>query len=177
MSSNRRIIFWYWVRCFFASFLKRFTLALLNAMVTLTLSRLNASSWGGGRKSAIIRSLPRGSFVYFIFSFIDSLSPSPISGAKDSDHVLPVSKPYGHDAATRFTKTVVTLLQFTMLKIFRNNAMRVRKSQLRKLKFDLREGKPVLVMLPEIDFIDDKAGGYSQGHRPPPNRRLWQLRR
>ena len=27
-----------------------------------------------------------------------------------------------------------------------------------KLKFELREGKPVLVKLPEIDFIDDKAG-------------------
>jgi phosphoglycolate phosphatase-like HAD superfamily hydrolase len=27
-----------------------------------------------------------------------------------------------------------------------------------KLKFDLRDGKPVLVKLPEIDFIDDKAG-------------------
>jgi hypothetical protein len=27
-----------------------------------------------------------------------------------------------------------------------------------KLKFDLRDGKPVLVKLPEINFIDDKAG-------------------
>jgi len=27
-----------------------------------------------------------------------------------------------------------------------------------KLKFELREGKPVLVKLPEIDFVDDKAG-------------------
>jgi hypothetical protein len=27
-----------------------------------------------------------------------------------------------------------------------------------KLKFELREGKPVLVKLPEIDFIDDKDG-------------------
>ena len=27
-----------------------------------------------------------------------------------------------------------------------------------KLKFEFREGKPVLVKLPEIDFIDDKAG-------------------
>jgi hypothetical protein len=40
-----------------------------------------------------------------------------------------------------------------------------------KLKFELREGKPVLVKLPEIDFIDDKAGkpvGIQQhiGRRP-----------
>ena len=27
-----------------------------------------------------------------------------------------------------------------------------------KTKFELRDGKPVLVRLPEIDFIDDKAG-------------------
>ncbi len=27
-----------------------------------------------------------------------------------------------------------------------------------KLKFELRDGKPVLVKLPEIDFIDDKPG-------------------
>jgi hypothetical protein len=40
-----------------------------------------------------------------------------------------------------------------------------------KTKFELREGKPVLVRLPEIDFIDDKAGkpvGISKfiGRRP-----------
>jgi hypothetical protein len=27
-----------------------------------------------------------------------------------------------------------------------------------KVKFELRDGNPVLVRLPEIDFIDDKAG-------------------
>jgi len=27
-----------------------------------------------------------------------------------------------------------------------------------KVKFELRDGKPVLIRLPEIDFIDDKAG-------------------
>jgi hypothetical protein len=40
-----------------------------------------------------------------------------------------------------------------------------------KLKFELRDGKPVLVKLPEIDFIDEKAGkpiGIQQhiGRRP-----------
>ena len=40
-----------------------------------------------------------------------------------------------------------------------------------KLKFELREGKPVLVKLPEVDFIDDKTGkpvGIQQhiGRRP-----------
>src|ERR1700740_365469 len=40
-----------------------------------------------------------------------------------------------------------------------------------KLKFDVRDGKPVLVKLPEINFVDDKAGkpvGIQQfiGRRP-----------
>ena len=40
-----------------------------------------------------------------------------------------------------------------------------------KTKFEIREGKPVLVRLPEMNFIDDKAGkpvGINQhiGHRP-----------
>jgi hypothetical protein len=63
-----------------------------------------------------------GSFVYFIFSFIDCLSSSPITGTKDPDHLSTVSKPYGPDAAARFPKTVVALLRFTVLKVFRDNA-------------------------------------------------------
>ena len=40
-----------------------------------------------------------------------------------------------------------------------------------KTKYELRDGKPVLVRLPELNFIDDKAGkpvGINQhiGHRP-----------
>ena len=98
--------------------------------------------------------------MYFIFSFIDSLSSSPISGAKDSDHVLAVSKPYGHDTATRFAKTVVTLLQFTMLKVFRNNAMRVRKSQLRKL-----ECNAMLQIVLTIFLLASFLGGVTSGLR------------
>ena len=49
-----------------------------------------------------------------------------------------------------------------------------------KTKFEMRDGKPVLVRLPEIDFIDDKAGQagrHPEVHRPPADRRLRQLRR
>jgi hypothetical protein len=74
--------------------------------------------------------LPRGSFVYFVFSFIDCLSSTPITGATDPDHVLTVNKPYSHDTVPGFSKTVIPLLRFTMLKVFRDNAVRVRKSQL-----------------------------------------------
>jgi|SRR4030095_2945512 len=165
MSSNRRIIFWYWVPCFLASFLKKSTLALLKAIVTFTLSWLDASSWGGGKKSSIIRSLPRGSFVYFIFSFIDCLSPSPITGTKDPDYVLAVSEPYCHDAAARFSKTVIALLRFTMLKVFRDNAARIRKCQLRKLERNamLRLVLTILCLIPlEASRHNDAIKGYIQ---------------
>ena len=49
-----------------------------------------------------------------------------------------------------------------------------------KTKYEMRDGKPVLVRLPEINFIDDKAGkpvGINSAHRPPPHRRLRQFRR
>ncbi len=48
-----------------------------------------------------------------------------------------------------------------------------------KVKFELRNGKRALIRLPEIDFIDDKAGKPvgSQVHRPSPDPRLWQLGR
>ena len=49
-----------------------------------------------------------------------------------------------------------------------------------KTKFELRDGKPVLVRLPEINFIDDKAGkpvGINQHIGRRPDRRLRQLRR
>ena len=49
-----------------------------------------------------------------------------------------------------------------------------------KTKYEIRDGKPVLVRLPEIDFIDDKSGkpvGINSSHRPPAHRCVWQLRR
>ena len=49
-----------------------------------------------------------------------------------------------------------------------------------KTRFEMRDGQPVLVRLPEINFIDDKAGkpvGINAAYRPPPHRRLRQLRR
>ena len=49
-----------------------------------------------------------------------------------------------------------------------------------KTKFELRDGKPVLVRLPEINFVDDKAGQARRdpdAHRPAPDRRVRQLRR
>ena len=49
-----------------------------------------------------------------------------------------------------------------------------------KTKFELRDGKPVLVRLPEINFIDDKDGkpvGINVAYWAPAHRRLRQLGR
>ena len=97
-SRSLLIIFWYWVLYFFASFLKKSTLALLSEIVTLTVSSLKANSAGDGRKSFITFTSPIGSSVYFIFPFIDSFSFPPISGAKDPDLGFPICKANSHDS-------------------------------------------------------------------------------
>ncbi len=112
---------------------------------------LNASSPGGGKKSSIMRSLPRGSFVYFIFSFIDFFPSAPITGAKYPDHVVAVCEPYRHDTATRFSKTVVALLGSTVLQVFRYNAVRIGKRQLGKLECNAML-QMVLTIFPLISF-------------------------
>ena len=48
-----------------------------------------------------------------------------------------------------------------------------RRQHASRPKYELRDGKPVLVRLPEIDFVDDKAGkpvGIHAVHRPPADR-------
>ena len=49
-----------------------------------------------------------------------------------------------------------------------------------KLKFEMRDGKPVLMKLPALNFFDDKEGkpiAIQQAHRPPAHRRVRQFRR
>ena len=46
-----------------------------------------------------------------------------------------------------------------------------------KTKFEVRDGKPVLVRLPELNFIDDKTGKPVGINQPPPARRVRQLGR
>ena len=48
-----------------------------------------------------------------------------------------------------------------------------------KTKFEMRDGKPVLVRLPELNFNDDKgrqARRHQPAHRPPAHRRVRQFR-
>ena len=47
-----------------------------------------------------------------------------------------------------------------------------------KLKFEMRDGRPVLIKLPEIEFVDDKEGkpvAHPEPDRPPAHRRVRQL--
>ena len=49
-----------------------------------------------------------------------------------------------------------------------------------KTNFQMRDGEPELFRLPEINFIDDKAGQagrHQRVHRPPSDRSLRQFRR
>ena len=54
-----------------------------------------------------------------------------------------------------------------------------RSSDHHQERFEMRDGKPILFRLPEINFIDDgrQAGRHQRAHRPPPDRRVRQLRR
>ena len=49
-----------------------------------------------------------------------------------------------------------------------------------KTKFQMRDGRPELFRLPEVNFVDDGAGkpvGINRIHRPPADRRVRQFRR
>ncbi len=73
---------------------------------------------------------PIGSSVYLIFSFIDFLSFSPISGTDYSDFVLSVCKPNRHYPVGDPAKTVKPFFIFTVFKVFKDNTFRVQKSKL-----------------------------------------------
>jgi hypothetical protein len=82
-----------------ASVLKKSTLRLLNAMVTLTPSSLKTRSSGRGRKSGTTLGFPSGSSVYLIFSLIYPLAFPPVAGAKNPNHIVAIGKPDRQDPA------------------------------------------------------------------------------
>jgi hypothetical protein len=96
-----------------------------------------------------------------IFSFIDSLSSSPIARAKDPDHVRAVSTPYGHDAAASLAETVLALLRFAMLKVLGDNAVRVRKSQLSKFE----RNSVLRLILKILSFIPFEASRHNDAKK------------
>ena len=89
--------------------MKKSTLDLLRAIVTFTVSSLNASSSGEGRKSSTTSTSSIGPALYFLLALIDSLTPSPVAGSKDANDVLSVGEADGHNAVAKVTKAKESL--------------------------------------------------------------------
>lgn len=66
--------------------------------MTLMVSSFKASSSGEERKSGMTLTLPIGSSVYFIFSFIYFIAFQPIFGANNSGFVFTIGKSYSHNS-------------------------------------------------------------------------------
>src|SRR6185295_18001178 len=96
-----------------------------SAIVTFTPSSRKASASGEGRKSGTTFNSPSGSSVFLIFPVIYSLASSPITGTKDSNDTLTVSKANGENAVLNFAETVVPFLARTMRKVLGNHAPRI----------------------------------------------------
>src|SRR2546429_5988921 len=72
-------------------------------------SRKTRSS-GRGRKSPTTFSLPSGSSVYLILALIDCLTPSPVTGAKDSNGIVPIRESNRQHSATHRSPAVCQLI-------------------------------------------------------------------
>ena len=103
--------------------LKKSTLVLLSEMVTLTVSSLRANSSGEGKKSATTFTFPTGSSVYLIFSFIDVLSLSPVSGAYNPGFLPAIGESNGHDPFGHPAQAIISLLSTTVFYIFQNDTV------------------------------------------------------
>src|SRR5713101_9982473 len=121
----------YCVLCLRASVLKKSTLRLLNAMVTLTPSSLKTRSSGRGRKSGTTLGFPRGSSVYLIFSLIYPLAFPPVTGAKNPNDIVAIGKPDRQDPAFDLAEAVEPLFTGTVRPILGNDADGIGESQLR----------------------------------------------
>ncbi len=122
---------WYCVLCLRASVLKKSTLRLLNAMVTLTPSSLKTRSSGRGRKSETTLGFPRGSSVYLIFSLIYPLAFPPVAGAKNPNDIVAIGEPDRQDPAFDLAETVEPLFTGTVRRILGNDADGIGERQLR----------------------------------------------
>ena len=122
---------WYCVLCLRASVLKKSTLRLLNAMVTLTPSSLKTRSSGRGRKSGTTLGFPRGSSVYLIFPLIYPLAFPPVSGAKDPNDIVAIGKPDRQDPAFDLAETGEPLFTGTVRPILGNDTDGIGEGPLR----------------------------------------------
>jgi hypothetical protein len=162
---------WYCVPCFAASRLKNSMLRFDSAIVTFTPSSRKASSSGEGRKSGMTFSSPSGSSVYLIFSVINSLAPSPVTSAKDSNDTLAVGKANREDAAPNLAKAVIPLLARAVRQVLSDHASRIGESELR-----YGEGNPMFRLVFSIlDRIPVESGHEDMvsGSQPRSHIKVW----
>lgn len=116
-------------------------LFLLSEIVTFTVSSFKANSLGEGKKSSTTFTSPIGSSVYFIFSFIDLLPLSPISGADDSDLAIAISESYRHNSIRNVAQAILPLFLSAVRHIFQYDTVFIQKGELSQPKgnavFDL----------------------------------------
>src|SRR5258708_1719581 len=122
---------WYCVLCLRASVLKKSTLRLLNAMVTLTPSSLKTRSSGRGRKSGTTLGFPRCSSVYLILPIIYPLAFPPLAGTKNQNDIVEIGNPDRQDPDFDLAETVEPLFTGTVRPILGNDADGIGEGQLR----------------------------------------------
>jgi len=127
---------WYCVLCFRASFLKKSTLRLLKAIVTLTPSSRKTNSSGRGRKSGTTVSFPSGSSVYLILSLIDLPSLAPVPGPEDANHASTVREPHREDTTLDPTEAVVSSFARAVRPVLREDAAWIGEGELRPCERD-----------------------------------------
>ena len=122
---------WYCVPRFCASRLKKSTLYLESAIVTLTPSSRNASASGGGRKSLTTFSRPSGSFVYLIRLLIDTFAPAPETGAENANDAPAIGESHSEHAATYAAKTIIAFFPGAMRQVLCDHTQGIGESMLR----------------------------------------------
>jgi hypothetical protein len=114
-------------------------------MVTLTVSSLNTSLSGEGKKSGMTFSSPIGSSVYLIFVLINTFSFPPVAGTEYADGTPTIGKADRKDTTANFSEAVKPSFCLTMREIFRDDTLWISKGVLR-----LGEPHPMLGLIFEI---------------------------
>jgi len=125
LSTNCRIIFWYFVWCCLAWCLKKPMLNLLRAIVTFTVSWGITNSSGGGKKSLTLVIFPIGLFGSIIFFFIVLFPLSPISGTNYPNFPTAISESHCKDLISRLPYTKKPFFLFAMFRVGVNLSLRI----------------------------------------------------
>ena len=104
--------------------------------MTFIPSSRRTRSPGRGRKSRITLKSPRGSFVYFFFSFIDCFPLSPKPSAKNTDRLATAGKPNGQNSVLNPAKAVISFFTCTVRQVFCDNAFWINEGELGGKKGD-----------------------------------------